>query len=335
MAELKNRGEKMFTYLNKKVRGLPTPVAGLALGIGSMGWCLENVLPLHGAGQNIGALIAAILLGVMIVRFILHPDTLGEDLKHPVIGSIVPTFAMAIMVISKALGNYFPQAGQLLWLGAVGIHIVALSIFIYYRAKDLKMHHMVPSWFVPPVGIIVADVTWPGLGYSKFALILLAIGMLSYLIMLPLMVYRLIFRGEVPDSAKPTIAIMAAPASLSLAGYLTVVKEPSLLICSVLLGIALLMTLVIYFAFFHLMRLPFSPGYSAFTFPMAIGATALYKMANLVSQYPQASEYASQLHILALGQAVIATAIIGYVSIRFIHNYLLPHRVHVSQSIAK
>lgn len=159
--------------------------------------------------------------------------------------------------------------------------------------------------------------------------------MLSYLIMLPLMVYRLIFRGEVPDSAKPTIAIMAAPASLSLAGYLTVVKEPSLLICSVLLGIALLMTLVIYFAFFHLMRLPFSPGYSAFTFPMAIGATALYKMANLVSQYPQASEYASQLHILALGQAVIATAIIGYVSIRFIHNYLLPHRVHVSQSIAK
>ena len=92
MAESKNRGEKMFTYLNKKVRGLPTPVAGLALGIGSMGWCLENVLPLHGAGQNIGALIAAILLGVMIVRFILHPDTLGEDLKHPVIGSIAVSY---------------------------------------------------------------------------------------------------------------------------------------------------------------------------------------------------------------------------------------------------
>lgn len=95
------------------------------------------------------------------------------------------------------------------------------------------------------------------------------------------------------------------------------------------------MTLVIYFCVFPSDEIAFFTGLFAFTFPMAIGATALYKMANLVSQYPQASEYASQLHILALGQAVIATAIIGYVSIRFIHNYLLPHRVHVSQSIAK
>lgn len=317
----------MFTYLNNKVRGLPTPVAGLALGIGSMGWCLENVLPLHGAGQNIGALIAAILLGIMLVRFILHPDTLNEDIRHPVAGSIVPTFAMAVMVVSKALGHYLPVTGQALWVGAVIAHLIALVFFIWYRAKDLKMHHMVPSWFVPPVGIIVADVTCPGNAYTEFALVLLAIGMVSYLLMLPLMIYRLIFRSEVPDAAKPTIAIMAAPASLSLAGYLTVVKDPSMLVCSILLGISLLMTLVIYFAFFHLLRLPFSPGYAAFTFPMAIGATALYKMASLVSQYPQAGEYASQLHLMATVQAVIATAIIAYVSIRFIHNYLIPHRV--------
>lgn len=319
----------MFAFINNKLRGLPTPVAGLALGIASMGWSLENALPLHGAGQNIGALIAAILLGMMIVRFILHPDTLHEDIKHPVAGSIVPTFAMAAMVVSRALGNIFPVAGQALWLGAVIAHLVALAFFIWHRAKDLKMHHMVPSWFVPPVGIIVADVTCPGNAYTEFALVLLAIGMLSYLVMLPLMIYRLIFRSEVPDAAKPTIAIMAAPASLSLAGYLTVVKEPSLLVCSILLGVSLLMTLVIYIAFFHLLRLPFSPGYAAFTFPMAIGATALYKMAHLAGQYPLAAGYASQLHWIATIQAVIATAIIAYVSIRFIHYYLIPHRIDV------
>ncbi len=322
-----NRGDEMFTYLNKKVRGLPTPVAGLALGIASMGWCLENAFPLHGAGQDIGALIAAVLLGVLVMRFLLHPGTLHEDIKHPVAGSIVPTFAMATMVVSKALGNYFPLAGQVLWIGAVIAHLVALVFFVWYRAKDLKMHHMVPSWFVPPVGIIVADVTCPASAYTDFALVLLAIGMVSYLLMLPLMIYRLIFLSEVPDAAKPTIAIMAAPASLSLAGYLSVVEEPSMLICSVLLGISLLMTLVIYFAFFHLLRLPFTPGYAAFTFPMAIGASALYKMANFVGQNPLAAEYASQLHLMATVQAVIATAIIAYVSIRFIHNYMIPRRI--------
>ncbi|WP_367298648.1 TDT family transporter [Hafnia alvei] len=325
----------MLRYLHHKVRGLPTPVAGLALGIASLGWCLENALPLHGVGQNVGALIAGLLLVVLAIRFFFHPDTLTQDLKHPVLGSIVPTFAMAAMVVSKALGNFMPTAGQVLWLGAVIVHLASLSLFIYHRAKEPKLHHLVPSWFVPPVGIIVADVTCPSEAYTEFALILLAIGMVSYLLMLPMMIYRFMFRDEVPDAAKPTIAIMAAPASLSLAGYLSVVKEPSMLICAVLLGIALLMTMVIYCAFFRLMRLPFSPGYAAFTFPMAIGATALYKMANLVSSYPQAAEYARQLHMMATVEAVIATLVVGYVSVRFIHNYLLPQRVDIQQGTVK
>jgi tellurite resistance protein TehA-like permease len=36
----------------------------------------------------------------------------------------------------------------------------------------------------------------------------------------------------------------------------------------VLLGIAVLMTGIIYLAFIKLLRLPFSPGYAAFTFPL-------------------------------------------------------------------
>lgn len=330
-----NRGSDVFKQLHHKVRGLPTPVAGLALGIASIGWCLENVFPLHGAGQNTGALIAAVLLIALSIRFMFHPDTLHQDIKHPVLGSIVPTFAMTAMVISKALGNIMPAAGEALWLGAVVAHLIALALFIYHRAKDFKMHDMVPSWFVPPVGIIVAAVCCPNESMTTLSLILLAIGMLSYLVMLPMMIYRLIFRSEVPDGAKPTIAIMAAPASLSLAGYLTVVKDPSLLLCAVLLGIALLMTLVIYFALFRLMRLPFSPGYAAFTFPMAIGATALYKMANLISQYPEAIQAVNQLRMMAVAEAVIATVVIGYVSLRFIQTWLLPRWMNVSHSVAK
>ncbi|WP_447889742.1 TDT family transporter [Serratia fonticola] len=321
----------MLRLLHHKVRVLPTPIAGLALGIASLGWCLENALPLHGIGQNTGALIAAVLLCVMAARFALHPDTLTQDLKHPVMGSIVPTFAMAAMVVSKAVGDFLPSAGQIIWLGAIVIHLIALAFFLYHRMQQPNLHHMVPSWFIPPVGIIVADVTCPSDAYIEFALILLAMGMVSYLLMLPVMIYRFMFRSEVPDAAKPTIAIMAAPASLSLAGYLTVVKEPSMLICAMLLGVALLMTIVIYCAFFRLMRLPFSPGYAAFTFPMAIGATALYKMVDLLSSYPQATEYAHQLYMMATAEAVVATLVISYVTVLFIHNYLIPKKMRFQQ----
>lgn len=324
----------MFSYLRKKVEKIPTPVAGLALGIASLGWCLENALPLRGEGQNAGALIAALLLASLSLRFVFHPRTLLQDLRHPVVGSIVPTFAMALMVISRALANVLPYAGPLLWLGAVGMHLTALLFFFYYRLREPGMHHMVPAWFVPPVGIIVADVTCPGDALVGFASILLAVGMASYLVMLPLMLYRFIFHSQVPDGAKPTIAIMAAPASLSLAGYLTVVKEPSLLVCAILLGVALLMTLVIYCAFFRLMRLPFSPGYAAFTFPLAIGATALYKTAHLVNGYPGGSGYAGQLQHLATLELVIATLVIAYVTIRFVHYYFIPTGLSADKTVA-
>ena len=98
----------MLTTLPRRLRGLPTPMAGLALGVASLGWCMENALPLNGWGQLIGAFTASALLLLLVLRFVLHTETLWEDLKHPVVGSIVPTFAMSLMVISRALLHAFP-----------------------------------------------------------------------------------------------------------------------------------------------------------------------------------------------------------------------------------
>lgn len=304
----------------KRVRALPTPVAGLALGISSLGWSMENALPLYGWGQLIGAGIAVVLLCLLLTRFVFHADTLITDLRHPVLGSIVPTFAMATMVVSKAIGRFFPLVGEYLWLAAVIVHLLFLGAFIVFRMRERQMQHMVPSWFIPPVGIIVADVACPSPEWFNFAQVLLTIGIVSYAVMLPVMIYRFMFYAQVPDAAKPTIAILAAPASLSLAGLLTVVENPSPLLCAVLLGIAVLMTVVIYLSLFKLLRLPFSPGYAAFTFPLAIGATALYKMSHLVGQYEVGAFYAWELRMLANAELVIATCIITYVAILFIKN---------------
>ena len=304
----------------KRVRALPTHVAVLELGISSLGWSMENALALNGWGQLIGAGIAVILLSLLLTRFVFHVDTLITDLRHPVLGSIVPTFAMATMVVSKAVGNYFPTVGEYLWLAAVIVHLLFLCAFIVFRLKERQIEHMVPSWFIPPVGIIVADVACPSPAWFGFAQILLTIGIVSYAVMLPAMIYRFMFYAQVAGAAKPTIAILAAPASLSLAGLLTVVKDPSPLLCAVLLGIAVLMTVVIYLSLFKLLRLPFSPGYAAFTFPLAIGATALYKMSNLVGQYEIGAFYAWELRMLAHVELVIATCIISYVAILFVKH---------------
>ncbi len=97
----------MRTTINK-VAGAPTPMAGLALGIASLGWCWENAADLNGTGQVAGAAIASAILLILIIKFVFHPKSLWNDLTHHVVGSVVPTFAMALMVVSKAVGMYAP-----------------------------------------------------------------------------------------------------------------------------------------------------------------------------------------------------------------------------------
>lgn len=311
----------MLTTLPRRLRGLPTPMAGLALGVASLDWCMENALPLNGWGQLIGAFTASALLLLLVLRFVLHAETLWEDLKHPVVGSIVPTFAMSLMVISRALLHAFPTFAAGLWCVGVTLHLAALIAFIWFRLRDPVLEKMVPSWFIPPVGIIVADVAFPGVpAFLPFAQTLFVIGLVSYAILLPTMLYRLFFLPQVANAAKPTLAILAAPASLSLAGLLSVYEHPHPILTALLFGIAVLMTIAIYFAFWNLLRLKFSPGYAAFTFPMAIGATALYKLSDLVSHYAGAQQYAYELRLFAHFELAIAAVVISYVFVLYMKN---------------
>lgn len=130
--------------LTHRVSRLPSPMAGLALAIASLGWTWESMFPeLGGNAQLAGALIASALLAMLVAKFVLHPKVLIEELSHPVIGSVIPTFAMGLMVVSAAIGHFSQGAALILWLTAISIHIIFLSMFIYNRAIDLDRKSVV------------------------------------------------------------------------------------------------------------------------------------------------------------------------------------------------
>ena len=306
---------------------VPTPMAGLALGIASLGVCLQSLGVYH-VIQYIAATIAAIMLISIFAKFIHHHHLLKQDLAHPVIGSVVPTSAMALMVVSAAVREFQYATGVTLWLIAIALHLVFLTAFVIHRLRDFKIHHMVPSWFVPPVGIIVAAVTYPHHPDTHINLLfplaetLLFFGIVAYAIMLPMMLYRFMFEQQVVDAAKPSLAIMAAPASLSLAGYLTLFPtNPNPLVIAVLAGIAVLMTILIYISLLHLLSLPFSPAFSAYTFPMVISSTAMFKTAQWMQSEPLLSVHAPVVHHFAIFEALMAAVVVSYIGIRYFINF--------------
>ena len=150
---------------------------------------------------------------------------------------------------------------------------------------------------------------------------LLLFGLVTYALLLPTLLYRYFIHSKLADNEKPTIAVFAAPASLSLAGYLTVVDQPSYLMVTLLGSIALTMTLFIYYSFNKLLRLPFSPAYSAFTFPLVIGATAMFKTAQYLFDNDYSAALVELVQFIAYVELIVATMMVIYVSLRYLMHF--------------
>ncbi len=313
--------------LKDALANVPAQLAGLALAIASLGGAWSIFMPqLTQVFLGVTTPVAAALVLMVVLKYLLNPGHVLKDLQHTVVSSVMPTLAMAMMVVAfntaqLSSSELYKTLAQSLWLTAVVLHIALFMGFIAHRVCDFRMDDMVPSWFVPPVGIIVACVTSPPMGYPQLTCVLFLLGAGAYAVKLPIMLYRLVFHSRITEAASPTFAIMAAPASLTLAGYLTISGiNADMTVVMVLTPIAILMTLLVWLSFFKLMRLPFSPGYAAFTFPMVIGATALLKLDALLTarhiRYPQ-----SLLSNLAQLELAVATVVVLYVALRYFKHY--------------
>lgn len=292
---------------------VPTPLAALALGVASLGWCWDSNLQLDGKAQLTAAGIAAALIGLLLLKFARCPRLLWQDLAHPILGSVLPTAAMATMVISVAL----PESLALpLWVAAVIAHSLLFAGFLRHRLTAFQLQQLIPGWFVPPIGIVTAVLTCPTTIPYWLAAALFWFGLFAYALMLPVMLYRLVKLGTLPLAAKPSLAVLAAPASLCLAAYISFAAAPAVWLVSLLLVLALLMTSVIYLALPSLLRLTFTPAFAAYTFPLVIGATALFKVSNLFSAW-HFVQLAQLISFIAYLELAVATLVCSYVAGRF------------------
>lgn len=292
---------------------IPTPLAALALGIASLGWCWDKSLQLNGAVQLSAAVLAGCLLAILLCKFIAFPKLFWQDLAHPILGSVLPTAAMATMVISVSL----PLAiAPWLWSLAVVLHGFLFAGFLRHRLPALQLSQLIPGWFVPPIGIVTAVLTAPAAIPTSFVTVLFWFGLGAYVLMLPLMLYRLLKADALPLAAKPSLAVLAAPASLCLAAYITFHSAPALWLVTCLLILALVMTGIIYLALPYLLRLNFTPAFAAYTFPLVISTTALFKASTLFTLW-QLPQLALILSFVAYVELAIATLVCGYVAWRF------------------
>lgn len=294
------------------IKKIPLPIAGLMLALAATGNLIQTY------SQELRLVLGAIsaIIGILlIVKFLMYPKTLIEDLKNPIMASVAPTFSMACMLLATYIKPYLPSVGVIVWYAGFILHCLLIILFTSKFMLKFDIKKVFPSYFIVYVGLAVASITAPALGMKLLGQIVFWFSFIFYLILLAIVTYRVVKIKGIPEPAQPLNIIFAAPASLCLAGYLSSFDTKSMIIVYFLISLSALMYILALIQLPKLLKLKFYPSFSAFTFPMVISAIAM-KMAD--GFFTKLGNPQVFLKYVVMIQTIIAIVLVLYVLIKYI-----------------
>jgi len=298
------------------VKKLPIPIVGLMLALAAAG----NLIQSYSSGlRNTFGLMSGIILVLVLLKITMYSKGVKEALDNPVVASVFPTFSMGVMLIATYLKPYIGSLAFIVWLIAVGLHIVLIISFTKKYLFNYNIKKVFPSWFIVYVGIAVASVTAPAFEMLALGQIMFWFGFVSYLALLPIVLKRLFIVKEMPEPTLPTIAILSAPASLCLAGYMNSFTNKNMFIVWILLALSQITYIAVLLYMPKLLKLKFYPSFSGFTFPLVISALSL-KLTN--GFLTKSGTPIPMLKYLVNFEELVAVLIVLYVLVRYI-SFLL------------
>ncbi len=293
------------------IKKVPIPFCGVMLGFAALG----NLLQSYGEGiRYVCGIVAAFILVLVLLKLIMFPQMIKEDMQNPVMASVAGTFPMALMLLSTYIKPFIGAAAIYLWFFAIGLHIALIIYFTVKFILKLQMTKVFASYYIVYVGIAVAAVTAPAFEQLAVGAAAFWFGFVTLIALLILVTIRYTKYPQIPEPARPLICIYAAPTSLCITGYVQSVMPKSR---SFLLAMLALATVLYIFALVKAvgyLKLQFYPSYAAFTFPFVISAIATKQtmacLANMGQPLPL-------LKPVVLVETIIAAVFVVYTFIRF------------------
>ncbi len=275
-----------------RLQKAPLVTSGLILGLLGLGNLLKDISLVLNAICGIFALFIWVhLLCTILNNF----KNVKEQLNTPLVSSVFTTFFMSGFLGTTYLNTYFSDVTIItslitpLWLLCLMGIMIHMIIFSIKYLKEFSLENVYPSWTVLYIGIAIAGLTAPISGFYLIGKLSVIYGFLATCIVLPI-VFKRLKTYPLQTSIKPNTSTICAPFSLVAAAYVITFPKANDLIVIILLVLAQFFYFYIIFKLPKFLKEPFSPVFSAFTFPLVISATAL-KNSLPVLTYPEIWEW--------------------------------------------
>ena len=171
----------------------------------------------------------AAIAAAFIVKLALVGRQAAQMIRDPVRGPFTTVISIAVMLLaldwSIVLGNPWVAAG-FFYAGMI-LHTILFIVTTYYMLMHpgIEIHMMNPGWYMPPVGNILvpyigALLASKGIPVSMSLMgVYLGTGLLFWIALFAIWLYRSIFHHPPPGSMVPLIWINLAPPSVAALSY--------------------------------------------------------------------------------------------------------------------
>lgn len=268
------------------LRHLPLPLLAVPMGLGGLGMAWRKAVPALGAPFWIGeALMAAALLAwaamtaLHLWRWRRHPEAVAEDWAHPFRAPIFAAGSISTMVAAGAVLPWAPRLSAALLMVAVALHLlIGLAIIARVFRGEASTAMLVPPLLFPLVGNIVAPLVAAPLGFLTLGWMLFGIGALLWVMVMPLLLWRMLEGPTLPPPLRPSLAILLAPPTVGALSVAALAGPGPWVV--MLYGLSAFILALLVLALPHILAGGFSPAVWAFTFPIANFAAVTMMVAH-------------------------------------------------------
>jgi len=282
-------------------------LTGLAIAYKSAFFLGEFLYKIGSFISILSIILFGLFLTIYLVKIFKHGDEVKKEFNHPVKASFFPTISISLLLLAVAFGDISSSFSFLMWICGTFLHFLFLvRTLTFWINKEFKVEMINPSWFIPIVGAIIVPIQ--GINYSvELSLFFFSIGLVFWIALFTIVLYRIIFHNPLPERLLPTLFILIAPPAVGFISYLKITGSVDT-IANLLFYFALFLCIVLFALVKKFIKLRFYISWWAYTFPLDAVTIAILMRYHITS-----SSLYEKLSILALA---ITTLVIGIVGVK-------------------
>lgn len=219
------------------------------------------------------------------LKMIYYPDEVKLDFNHKIRNNFFSAVSISLILLSVAFYSYFPLLAIPLWWMGVIIHtILTFRTIRFWFDNTFDIKQFNPAWFIPVVGNLLIPINGIDFAPSFISYFYFSIGILFWIILFTLFLYRTIFHDHIPEKFIPTLFILLAPPAIGFVSYMRMTMSWdsfSLL----LLFIAYFLLLLLLIMSRKFVGLKFYISWWAFTFPLTAVTVASLAALQVTSYF--------------------------------------------------